>query len=580
MDLSDPCDATVVPTAGDGASLARRDAETERARLRATLDALVDPHVLLDAVRDGEGRIVDFVYTDANPAACAFHGLPYERLLGSLLTDRHDTAAGSTLFDALVRAVETGEPAVLDGIRMAEGPETDDRVFDVRAARFGDGVSVTHRDVSERNAALRRLAESEGRYRVLAEHATDAVFRARPDGRLEWVSPGIERLLGWRPDQVVGRAALSFIHPLDRQLAQVVEFEADGSLGPVRVRAMTAAAEPRWIEVVAHRTTADGHVTAFVGGCRDVQAEVEAQQALGRSEAKFRLAMQYAPVGMAIVGLDRSFSDVNPALERMLGYDAQWLRDHRIPDVLHPDDNTTDLEMRAAVFAGAAMSSTRTVRLVSSDGSVVWVEHQAALLRDDGGAPRSYISQFVNVTDARQAHERLQFLAGHDALTQLANRRELMEHMSRVLSHPPRSGHLVAVLFCDLDGLKQVNDRHGHATGDQILVTVAQRLREHVRATDVVGRLGGDEFVVVLTATRSLEDVLVVAEGMHRVVAEPIGVDGETVQVTVSIGVAMADSGDDPAVVLRQADLALYRAKRDGRDRTTVFDEAVDAPSP
>ena len=213
-----------------------------------------------------------------------------------------------------------------------------------------------------------------------------------------------------------------------------------------------------------------------------------------------------------------------------------------------------------------------------NDASAAHFDHVVCggLLRDDDDVPRGYVSQFVNITDARQAREELRFMATHDPLTRLVNRPALLTQMQRILAHPPRSGTNVAALFIDLDGLKGINDTFGHRVGDAVIIEVAQRIRTQVRSEDLVARLGGDEFVVFLPAVRSEADAARIAEKIQTAVGEPMSIEHHTIGVTLSIGVSLAAPGDDADRVLEFADRALYRAKRSGRARTVMFDPAID----
>jgi diguanylate cyclase (GGDEF)-like protein/PAS domain S-box-containing protein len=269
--------------------------------------------------------------------------------------------------------------------------------------------------------------------------------------------------------------------------------------------------------------------------------------------------------------LDRRFVEVNPALCRMLTFDAAHLIGRRMVDILNAPDDDVDLRMRDELLSGTTTSATHEVRLIRSDGAMVWVQHAIGLLRDENGVPQSYVSQFVNVTEAREAREALHFMATHDPLTQMLNRRELLARMSKVLAHAPRGGSHLAVLFADLDGLKAVNDTFGHAAGDEIIVEVARRLSGLVRGDDLAARIGGDEFVIVLPTVSGPDGARAVARKIQEAIAEPLLVDGYPTSVGVSIGIALADAGDDPQTVLRHADSALYLAKKAGGSRSEVF---------
>ena len=188
-------------------------------------------------------------------------------------------------------------------------------------------------------------------------------------------------------------------------------------------------------------------------------------------------------------------------------------------------------------------------------------------------SPTAFVCQFNDVTEPRRARHQLQFLATHDVLTELVNRRELVSTVTTLLDNEPRTGRNVALLFIDLDGLKQINDTFGHAVGDDVIVGVARRIRDEVRESDTVARFGGDEFVVVLPRIHTVEDAERLAEKIQTAVAAPLMIDGVGVHVSLSIGIAVATPGEDADEALRRADAALYRAKRSGRARTVV-DEA------
>ena len=160
--------------------------------------------------------------------------------------------------------------------------------------------------------------------------------------------------------------------------------------------------------------------------------------------------------------------------------------------------------------------------------------------------------------------------AQHDPLTGLANRGQLEERITDALTRSPRLGGSVAVLFCDLDNFKSINDTHGHSGGDEILKEVADRVRGACRADDLIARLGGDEFVVLLHGVRDLSAAAQVAEKIRVAVHQPMSVAGIEVDLTISIGLALAGPDSDPAQMLGRADKALYRAKEAGRDQVVT----------
>lgn len=184
------------------------------------------------------------------------------------------------------------------------------------------------------------------------------------------------------------------------------------------------------------------------------------------------------------------------------------------------------------------------------------------------------MSSFDDITEDMNEWAELEFAAKHDPLTDLVNRAELMSQIEQALSEGKRvPGAQLGILYIDVDGLKPVNDTYGHATGDDVLATIAQRIRKQVRATDVVARVGGDEIVVALPGIHDVSEAESIAEKIKAAMAAPIHSHGHTLVVTVSVGVASGAIETVPQDLLRQADQALYRAKHSGRNRVVSGDQ-------
>jgi diguanylate cyclase (GGDEF)-like protein/PAS domain S-box-containing protein len=277
----------------------------------------------------------------------------------------------------------------------------------------------------------------------------------------------------------------------------------------------------------------------------------------------FEVAFDNAPVGMALLDLDGRWFRVNPALSRMLGYSAAELTGAGCPDLTHPDDMLADAVAVRQLRSGEH-AVTLDKRYRHRDGHVVWVRRSTSLVRDGKGLPEYVVAAYEDIGERRQQDARLSYLALHDALTGLANRALLDDRLMQAIAQRDRDGGAVAVVFCDVDGLKAVNDEYGHAFGDELLVTVARRLSAQVRNSDTVARVGGDEFVVV-SNLRVPGD----ADAMSRRLADALdwrikAPDGTRIPVRVSVGSAVAsDHTVDAATLLRSADQAMYAARRE-----------------
>lgn len=276
----------------------------------------------------------------------------------------------------------------------------------------------------------------------------------------------------------------------------------------------------------------------------------------------FEVAFDHAPVGMALLDLSGRWFRVNPALSRLLGYSASELTGESRPDVCHPDDQPAD-EIAARQLKSGEQAVTVEQRYRHRNGHIVWVRRSSSLVRDDSGFPEYVVAAYEDIGARRSEDARLAYLALHDALTGLANRALLDDRLAQAIAQRDRDGGAVAVLFCDVDGLKAVNDNFGHAFGDELLVAVARRLNGQVRASDTVARVGGDEFVIV-SNLRGPDDAHAMA---HRVAAAVEGhlqaPDGSLVQIRISVGCAVStDTPVNARALLRDADESMYAAKR------------------
>ena len=211
-------------------------------------------------------------------------------------------------------------------------------------------------------------------------------------------------------------------------------------------------------------------------------------------------------------------------------------------------------------------------RLRRADGYYVWVRGRGQAVWDQNGKPIRFVGSIIDISARKEIEERMRVLAQQDSLTGLPNRRLLDDRLQQALAHARRDNEKLAVLLLDLDGFKGINDDHGHETGDAVLVTTAQRLKECVRATDTVARFGGDEFVAVLEGQNSMEDATPVAEKILGLLRLPIPVGDRQFKLTASIGIAIFPSDSENAeTLLRMSDQAMYESKASGGDTFRMY---------
>jgi diguanylate cyclase (GGDEF)-like protein/PAS domain S-box-containing protein len=379
-----------------------------------------------------------------------------------------------------------------------------------------------------------------------------------------------EEISGWVPDVAV-RDLPDAWHPLDALFAPLHAISGE-VVGVLSVDLPADGRRPRTSQrELLEMFAAQAGVT--IGNARLAEQLRVEHQRLQASEELFRLAFEAAGVGMAMVELTLDepgrLVQVNEALARLTGHPVHVLSTMVWADLLHPDDRADE---RAVLHPALADVERRELRLAHADGRTVWVSATTAPVRTGASDAVHGFTQVEDVTSRKLAELELTAAARRDPLTGLLNRTALLEGLGSALDRSRRSGRAGAVLFCDLDGFKGVNDSLGHEDGDLVLMAVAERLGAQVRTVDTAARIGGDEFVVVVEEV-DRDDLLQLVARIEQALAVPVTLRGRSLPpLTISIGIAtLAPDSPDVETVLRQADEAMYAAKRAGRNRHSWF---------
>jgi diguanylate cyclase (GGDEF)-like protein/PAS domain S-box-containing protein len=294
-----------------------------------------------------------------------------------------------------------------------------------------------------------------------------------------------------------------------------------------------------------------------------------------QSAERFRSLVQNSSDVIALVDPDLGIRYHTPSVERVLGYGEDELVGVGLGTILGSDENALRNFM-ADVCAEPGAALARDLLLRRKDGSLCQLESVFVNLLHDENVGGVVVTA-RDVTERRALQEQLAHQAFHDSLTGLANRALFIDRVSHALGLTRRRNALVGVLFVDLDDFKTVNDSLGHAAGDELLVAVAGRLLSCLREEDTCARLGGDEFAVIIESIGGPEDAIVVARRIIDAVSEPLQILGSQVSVQASVGIALGSSSVSTSEILRNADLAMYRAKSDGKSRFALFEPAMHA---
>ena len=300
---------------------------------------------------------------------------------------------------------------------------------------------------------------------------------------------------------------------------------------------------------------------------------------LRESEGRFQSAFTHAAVGMVLVATDGRIVEANPSLAHMLGRAERELTGFNIVQMLHPEDQAALQGEMRRILEGDGTTFATELRCVHSRGSDVWVSLNGSIFTAKAPLSHCLILQLQDITARRLAEARLQHIAYHDDLTDLANRNYFTEQLTRAIATVRRHGdRRFGVLFLDLDRFKLVNDSLGHSAGDALLIELAQRMRAFLRPKDLIARLGGDEFAILVEDIGADREVVMLAERLQDMLAEPLYLKGVPVSSSASIGITTStlayESHDQ---VMRDADIAMYRAKAHGKGRYAIFDSALHA---
>ncbi len=542
--------------------------------LEATLEATADGLLIVDRA----GRIVRF-----NKRFATMWGLSDE-----VLASGDDEAA---LAEAVSRIRDPN--AFIERVRyLYDHPEeesedtialSDGRVFErySRPQTLGDeivGRVWSFRDVTARVRAEHGLRQSEDRYRRLFETSPQAIYVTSLTGEMLEANPATLRMFGLTREELHGFNVLSlYVDPAERAtFARLIAEQGSLDGHPVRLRAPDGGV----MECLVTSTLArdeHGTVIGYQGIVRDVTAGAEAERALRESEMKFRSLIANSTDTITVLDPTGQITYESPSLHRVLGYAPEMLVGRNVFEFVHPDDQPGTMEEFQRLVGVPGHTTRLEVRFLHGDATWRTLEVVGRNLLSDP-AIRGVVVNARDISERKESEARLLHDAFHDKLTQLPNRALLLDRMSQFLRRAQRpDAPMFAVLFLDLDHFKVVNDSLGHMTGDQLLIATARRLQALLRPGDTVARLGGDEFTMLLDGT-TVDEARAVADRIQHDFQSPIVLGGKEIVVSVSIGIATSHpSYRTPEEMLRDADVAMYRAKDGGRAGFAVFDASMRA---
>jgi diguanylate cyclase (GGDEF)-like protein/PAS domain S-box-containing protein len=448
-------------------------------------------------------------------------------------------------------------------------------------------VLFSIRDLTERRR-FELARDNVARFRSLVHNATTIMLLLSPTGEVESVSGAMTRMLGHDPEAVEGQPLANLVAAPDRPALRVAienALRSSSATQPVvqALRLLRRGGEEMIsFELSIVSLVEDPTVGGLVVTAHDVSARVSAEMELRNTVRELRetssllnATLESTADGILVVGADRSITSFNSQFAEMWRLPTNLVAgrdDHRIVEYVAEQlvDPATFIGRVNDLYAQPEAEGSDTLEF--SDGRVF---QRLSKPQYVSGDIVGRVWSFRDVTEQKRLEHDLAHLAFHDALTGLPNRALFQDRINQALARSERSDKYVAVLFLDVDNFKMINDSLGHAVGDELLRTVAATLTGCLRKSDTAARLGGDEFAVLIEEAPNREEVMHMAARLMKTLRQPVAVAGQEITTTVSMGVTFGIQGHTSDQLLRNADLAMYLAKAQGKDRIEEFQDQM-----
>lgn len=500
-----------------------------------------------------------------NPEAESVFGWRQKDVLGkkssSFLHDGEDTSA----FRRLLADVREGRPSVIQRFRCRK---KNGEVLDVSISlatllsRNGrrDGIMAILADITKHR-------QTEDLYEILAKHSHAGVYVVE-NGMFKFINRNAAAYAGYRPEEMLEMESIRLIHPDDRNAArESASLMLKGlKTTPYEFRIVAKDGSIRRILETVTPISYRGK-RAVMGNSMDVTERRETERALRENEERYRTIIENIADGYYEVDLRGNFIFFNDACKAILGYEKDEMVGMNYRAMADENIAARISKIFRRVYLTGRPEKRAEWEAIRKDGSRAHVEASVSLIHNAEGAPIGFRGIVHDITERKKTEEMIAHLAYHDALTDLPNRLLFRDRLSRAIAQSKRKGTKFALLMLDLDDFKTINDTLGHSAGDGLLRSAGGRLSKILRKVDTVARVGGDEFLILLEDIALEEHASTIARKILKAFQKPFLLDEKERIVTTSIGIAICPGdGDDEDTLMKRADIALYRAKKDGRN--------------
>lgn len=515
---------------------------------------------------DSDGR-----YTYASPVVEKVIGYRQEEVLGRYFFDFFHNDEKEQLKNAMFAILSLRE--AFQGF-VTQNIKKDDSlvILEMSGVPIMDanhsllGYRGANRDVTEQNKWEERIRQSEHRFKLLFNNVFDAIIMSDDKGNILDTNKAATRLLHFTKEEMQ-HLSLFDIHKdqelLQKSIDNILNQESD-YIGETELQnkyKQTIIAE---IGGVFFKTEDQVYlVTSY----RDITERKKVEEKLKLSDKVFENTLE----GIIVTDAQENILSVNPAFTSIYGYFPEEVRGKHLSFLRsnkHKNDFITTIEASIENY-GQWMGEIWHVR---KDGEEFPLWLTISAIYDENGKINQLVSVFNDITELKEKEDQIRHQAYHDPLTDLPNRLLFNDRLKLEIAHSKRYQKMIGVLFLDLDRFKNINDNLGHGAGDLLLKQVAERISTHIREGDTVARMGGDEFTLIISEIAKPEDAAIISQRILHEIKKPYMIEGKKLYITASIGICIfPNDGEDEKTLTKNADMAMYRAKEEGRDNYQFF---------
>jgi diguanylate cyclase (GGDEF)-like protein/PAS domain S-box-containing protein len=437
---------------------------------------------------------------------------------------------------------------------------------------------VTHRP-EELQKSYEQL-EQETIKRKSAEKLLVSIFNSSPTGiyiaherRYVFFNPEFAKVTRYSEDELKRMDTLDIVLPEDKEKVSknAISMLKGIRSAPYEFRYLTKDSEIRWAQDTNVSITYQGK-RAFMGHFVDIQERKMAEEAVLRSEERYRNILEQMEDSYFELDLTGKFIFVNEATCKTLGYTCDEIIGKNYKEFINGEQAKAVYYAYKNVFSTGQPNIGFSFQVTGKNGTLEYIESSISLIRNSNGENAGFRCVGRNVTERKRLEQKLEELATHDALTGLPTRSVLNDRITMALNQAKRRNGKLAVMMLDLDKFKIVNDSFGHAVGDELLKTISTRLLNVVRKSDTVTRLGGDEFVILLTEIIDIEESSDIARRILLTIKQPMIINGHELNISASIGIAIyPENGIDSDILVKNADAAMYHVKETERGNYSFY---------